>query len=115
MKNAIVKAAFELQSSHVFEKRSKSSLIHYPKKIEIVTFKALVPHLNKVKVTVSHSAQTMKQCFHTETNKPKPLPYLSSNFRSLTFLTGIKADLDWKKAHKNIQPQSQNFPRVFFM
>ena len=35
---------FELQSSHVFEKRSKSSLIHYPKKIEIVTFKALVTH-----------------------------------------------------------------------
>ena len=44
VKNAIVKAAFELQSSHVFEKLSKTSSIHYPKKIEIVTFKALVPH-----------------------------------------------------------------------
>ena len=64
---------------------------------------------------MSHSAQTMKQCSHAETNKPKPLPYLSSNFRSLTFLTGIKADLDWKKAHKKIQPRSQNFPRVFFL
>ena len=40
----VIKAAFELQSSHVFEKRSKTSSIHYPKKIEIVTFKALVPH-----------------------------------------------------------------------
>ena len=55
-----------------------------------------------------------KQCCRAETNKPKPLPYLSSNFRSLTFLTGIKADLDWKKAHKKIQPRSQNFARLFF-
>ena len=94
VKNAIARAAFELRSWHVFEKRSKTSLIHYPKKIEMVTFKALVPHWNKVKVTISYCAQTMKQCCHAETNKPKPLPYLSSNFRCLTFLTGIKADLD---------------------